>query len=253
MSAKLMIIISFLVLISGSSHANFTDEKKSYLWNIDGGVLYQKPYLNATVVGTISYGDALLVLEALPNHSVEVTVFSTENKNLPTNEYLHEYLLNSQWLKVSNGVDIGYIPDTFLIPLPPPNFSDDLHFNTIDYLRNLSKIGTEHAEKQNNLFCERLRLEFENNMQYSYTDFGPCEQCGHSQEKIIFPKLNGTDGLIMALTFFRLQAFDLNKNVYLKGETTGWQIEGYLDYGQHQLIIISNQELGLLMKINYYM
>ena len=253
MNVKQKVILCLLALVSVSMHAKSIDDKKSYLWNIDGGTLYQQPHLSAQIVATISYGDALQILEILPNHSVDVKVFANEDENLTTNEYLDEIVLKANWLKVTNGVEIGYMPDAFLVPLPPPEFSEDSQFINLDYLRSLSEVVARKAEKQNDAFCDRLSLEFANKMRYTYTDFGPCEQCGHSQENIFFPKLNETNGLIIALTFFRLQEFDMNKNVNLKREMAGWEIEGSLEYGQIQQMRISVQASGLLISIDYYM
>src|SRR5690554_489069 len=251
MSVKQKVILCLLALISVSMHAKSIGDKKSYLWNIDGGALYQQPHLSAQIVATISYGYALQILEILPNHSVDVKVFAKQDNT--TNEYLDEFVLNANWLKVTNGVEIGYMPDAFLVPLPPPEFSEDSQFINLDYLRSLSEVVARKAEKQNDAFCDKLSLEFANKMRYTYTDFGPCEQCGHSQENMFFPKLNETNGLIIGLAFFRLQEFDMDKNVNLKREMAGWEIEGSLEYGQIQQMRISGQASGLMISIDYYM
>ena len=228
--------------------------KKMYLWNTEGCTLYASPLDDADTVGRLHYGKSVEIVEILEGEPVQVTIYKQQNGSQHSAEYLKDYQLSSNWVKVQYDNQSGYILDTYLSSIPPPDRSHDMGFIMENYLKILSSVTLEEKEEQTDDFCARNTLHFENGIQYTYTDFGPCEQCGHGQQQIYFPLTNKKEGIIMALHFFRLGGlFSEGNEVVLKKTKDRLEIEGYFEYGQMQLMHIVEQEHGILLIEDFYM
>lgn len=242
------------LLIPAESLATSHSTKTMYLWNTEGSTLYASPFDDADTVGRLHYGESVEIVEILEGEPVQVTIYKQQNGPQHSAEYLKDYQLSSNWVKVQYDNQSGYILDTYLSSIPPPDDSHDMGFIIENYLKSLSLIISEKKEEKTKEFCARNTLHFDNEVRYTYTDFGPCEQCGHAQNEIYFPTVSKNKGIIMALHFFRLGGlFSEGNEVVLKETTNSLEIEGYYEYGQTQVMQIIEQEHGVLLIEDFYM
>ncbi len=231
--------------------SNSIDRK--YVWNTNGSTLYSSPSSKADSVGHVNYGESISILEVIEGGSVEVPIYKAKKAIQDPGE-LRDYQLSSNWVKVHYDNQSGYILDTYLSSIPPPDSSHDMGFIMEDYLNSLSPIILEKNKEQTDEFCARNTLHFDNDIQYTYTDFGPCEQCGHARNEIYFPAANKKEGIIMALHFISPNGLLSEEDeVLLKKKGTGLEIGKYSEYGQIYILRINPQENGILLVGDFYM
>lgn len=146
-----------------------------YIWNRKGVAVYTAPTPDNLV--TLPYGMEINILEILPDAAVKPLF------NYQSDEDTNVYNASSKWLLIDfGGGQRGYVTDTYLLAYPPNMFG-----MMSDYFSQLSAIAEERVEGNTDQFCNRYSYTYKNGIRYVYTDFGPCESCGHGVVEISLP------------------------------------------------------------------
>lgn len=243
------------VYLPTDTHAGIPHPTKSmYVWQEKGIAVYAGPSLKADSVGRFGYGEMIDIVEMLESKEVDVTMYKHHGQHWVSDGYLSEYRQSSNWAKVRIEGRYGYVLDTYLAVVPPPDPAPDAGFMLEDYLKSLSPVVFEKSEGETEEFCARTMLHFENGIRYTYTDFGPCEQCGHGQQVLYLPLSSKQEATMMALHFFRRYGLFSGENTVLfRKNGNDWEIEGMMEYGQVFNIRIDEQESGVLLIEDMYM
>lgn len=86
---------------------------------------------------------------------------------------------------------------------PAPWPSTDEHYLLHEYFAQIAHIKKHIYTGKTEEFCSAEYYEYENGIRYSFTDFGPCEQCGHGVNEIFIPNFTIRQGFIFMLSFYR--------------------------------------------------
>jgi len=248
-------MISIILL---STIAIYTPQLKDsipdkYSWHPDGLVVYAAPSLTADSIDCVGYGELILVEELLDGETVNTTLYQRDEDKWISDEYLKRYQHASHWLRVKHGGRSGYVLDTYLAPIPPPDTSHKSGLVWEEYLKSLSVVTFEESEGQTEDFCARNTFYFANGIKYTHTDFGPCEQCGHAQTQLYVPLIGKAEAMMMGLHFFRYYGlFSGANSVLLKREGEAVALEGYMESGQALVISFTELRDGVcLIEDNY--
>ncbi|MBK1440010.1 hypothetical protein JHJ32_08440 [Parapedobacter sp. ISTM3] len=249
-------MISIILLSTAAIYTpQLTDSiPDKYSWHPDGLIIYAAPSLTADSINRAGYGEFILVEELLDGETVNVALYQHDEDKWISDEYLKLYQHASHWLRIKHGGRSGFILDTYLAPIPPLDTSHKSGLVWEEYLKSLSVVTFEKCEGQTEDFCARNTLHFENGIVYTYTDFGPCEQCGHVQTQLYVPLIGKAEAMMMGLHFFRCYGlFSGANSVLLKREGEGVALEGYMESGQTLVISFTELRDGVcLIEDNYF-
>lgn len=249
-------MISIILLSTAAIYTpQLTDSiPDKYSWHPDGLIIYAAPSLTADSINRAGYGEFILVEELWDGETVDVTRYQHDEDKWISDEYLKLYQHASHWLRVKHGGRPGFILDTYLAPIPPPDTSHASGLIWEEYLKSLSMVTFEESEGQTEDFCARNTLHFANGIIYTFTDFGPCEQCGHVQKQLYLPLTSKAEAMMMGLHFFRYYGLFSGANrVLLKREGEAVALEGYMESGQMLVISFTELQNGVcLIEDNYF-
>lgn len=254
-SISIGLVCLFFSAVPLGSRASLPDPiKKMHVWKTEGIVLYASPSFDAEPIDQIAYGESLTVEKALEGETVDVLMYKHNDADWISDEYLKEYRLPSNWLQVKHNGLSGYVIDTHLSALSPPDRAHYAGFIVADYVKSLSAVTNQKSEDKTEEFCARNTLHLENGIQFTHTDFGPCEQCGHIQLQLYLPSISKKEAAMIAFHFFSLYGLFSGENTVLlkkNGETVA--LEGVMEYGQSFFMRIVEQENGVLLIEDAYM
>lgn len=237
------------------SRASIPDAfKKMYVWKTEGIVLYASPSFDAEPIGQIAYGTCLTVENTLAVETMEIPIYTFNEEDWISDEYLKEYHLPSDWLHIKHNGLSGYVLDTYLSVLPPPDSAHHAGFFVEDYVKSLATVIDQKSEDKTEEFCARDSFSLENGIQFTHTDFGPCEQCGHIQLQLYLPSVGKKEATMIAFHFFSLYGlFTGENNTLLKEKEGTLALEGYMEYGQLFTMRIIEHENGVLLIEDTYL
>lgn len=109
-----------------------------------------------------------------------------------------------------------------------------------DYFSQISAVKKHIYIGKTEEFCSSEQYEYANGIHYSFTDYEPCEQCGHGVTKTFIPNFNITQGLMFTLIFY---GYRNPKELYLE-QTTDNEIRLLWEYSE---IKIMPHEGGILI------
>lgn len=179
-----------------------------YIWNRTGVAVYTTPSSPASF-DTLSYGMEVKIIEVLPD--VADKPLFTYLSDTVSKAYTHL----SKWMLIEfGGGQKGYVTDTYLLAYPP-----NRSVMMTDYFGQLSAIVDERDEDKTDQFCSRNSYTYENGIRYIFTDFGPCESCGHGVAEISLPGWALQQAFVF-ITNFDAELWDMD----------GTPIESYLEY-----------------------
>ncbi|WP_169719471.1 hypothetical protein [Olivibacter sitiensis] len=243
------------VHLPANTHAGIPHPTKNmYVWQEEGIAVYAEPSLATDSVARFGYGEVIEIVEMLEGKNVGVTMYKHNEQHWISDEYLPEYRQSSNWAKVRMKGQYGYVLNTYLAIIPPPDLAHGAGFMLEDYLKSLSPVVFERSEGQTEEFCAKTELNFENGIRYTYIDFGPCEQCGHAQQVLYLPLSSKHEVTMMALHFFRRYGlFGGENTVLIRKSGNDFEMEGIMEYGQVFNIRINEHESGVLLIEDMYL
>lgn len=172
--------LTFLLVLprhtTAMRYINNDKTEKRFIWKIKGIDAYASPDLNSTPMDILAYGDEVDVLETLPDKTEEISLRHSFEHQVDGYRHVH----TPKWLKIDYENRVLYVLDTYLLEIEPPSDDSTAAFVFEHYMENLSPIVSSNQQGKTPEFCERQTFQYENGMRYTMTDFGPCEQCGHS-------------------------------------------------------------------------
>lgn len=86
-------------------------------------------------------------------------------------------------------------------PVPWP--STDGHYLLHEYFAQIANIKKHTYTGKTDEFCSADYYEYENGIRYSFTDYGPCEQCGHGVNEMFIPNFTIHQAFIFILSFYK--------------------------------------------------
>ena len=228
--------------------------RTTYVWHTEGIPLYPSPSQLTHPVGQLTYGEEVTITGIAGGEAAGAKIYAHAQIDEMPDGYVKEYVLPAHWVKVEHEGTTRYVPDTYLSGFRAPVHTGDGTFILQDYLQWLSAVTAEAHEGQTGAFCSRSILHFENGITYTFTDFGPCEQCGHGQQQLYLPTATKTEALMMALHFFECYGlFSTGNTVLIKQNSEGVELEGVMEYGQTVMMRIEQQENGVLLIEDMYL
>ncbi|MGS2760966.1 hypothetical protein [Sinomicrobium sp. M5D2P9] len=164
------------------------------VWNKAGILVYNAIGPDRRIIDTVPYGmGPVTILEDLAAGE-ERTLLRFESES-----GLKSYTHWANWVKISYGSKVGYVQDSYLVDLP--EILDDRYL-LHNYFARISDIRNHTYTGKTDDFCSAELYEYQNGIRYSFTDYGPCEQCGHSVKEIFIPELNVHQGFIFMLDYY---------------------------------------------------
>lgn len=252
-------IVSLFTLLLGQSPlasqlAPVIPLQTKHVWHTEGITLYDAPSRSADSVGTVAFGDQVVIIAVLDNATAEVVIHANVGEDFASEGYDTTYTLRSTWVKVANDGHMRYALTTYLTDLPPPEDAYQTGFILDDYLKRVAEIVDEQHTEQTDEFCSRSVLRFANGMHYTFTDFGPCEQCGYTQTQLYLPGATWEEGFMMALHFFSQHGLHVDGNsiVFPHDEEEGTMV-GMAAYGAVFTMRIIPQEQGIMLVEDLYL
>lgn len=197
------------------------------------------------MIGKIYYGQELRIL----GNPIDSTSVALPLQGSTASDTL---MVPAGWMRITYKGRAAYLLSTYLSPLPPPKQSREIPLGFAAYLLQLSPVLSENVEAKTTEFCSRLSRKHANGIRYVSTDFGPCESCGHAQEKIYFPGITPAQAWMMATHLYRLLRTDNPEN-YLHYIASDNRLELYMESGQSQSITIHLHDKGLWLTQETYL
>lgn len=239
--------ILFLVLLCLIAIPIVKAEKPaiSYVWSKSGIPLYASSSQQSTPIDTLVYGFAIEDVEQLSTLE-EIILLSISGNEEENPETSRSYVHQSKWYRIRYQDVVGYVLDTYLMPIPPP-LAPDSYTPIHEYLSQIAEVVGDQRIGQTEKFCSQEKYRFSNGARYSFIDVGPCESCGRSIEETYLPGLDVHQGFLFTLT---LHHIDLEKDSPYQSETVYFypQADGSLrfssDYTEYT---VSKQQKGVLI------
>lgn len=123
-------------------------------------------------------------------------------------------------------------------PVPSPTL--DEYYLPKDYFLKISTLTKHTYTNKTEEFCSNEEYEFKNGIRYLFTDYGPCEQCGHGVTEIYIPNFNISQGFLFTLIF---SGYRYQKEIFLE-EFSDKEIRFSWDYSDVKII---PQDGGILI------
>lgn len=246
--------VLFFSYVQGSELPNLAADKPLYVWEREGIPLYETPSTEAIPLGRLEFGECVWPLGESEQTAVDATLYCRDLETYYVDDYLSEWTHPAKWLKVATATQKGYVLDTYLLPLRPPEVDPNKAFLPEEYLESLSPMINKVDSGMTEKFCSQTAVEYENGIEYVLTDFGPCEQCGHMQSTIRIPGLGLRGGVVLVTEFFRHYGmFSSEFIVLVKDDEEGLVMEGIGEHGHTYIVRIEANRDGLLLIEDLYL
>ena len=148
-----------------------------FVWATNGLNLRTAPNTSSEVIGKLSFGDSLTILETTELKYTNLLINKTDQEK-------HPIFLTSYWVKIRFNGKEGFVINGYLLDFPCPKKNEQIG----DYLRRMSKeFGSAKLDTE-------LSLRFGNvRFQYSQLKLPNGKRIGFNQEKFESKKNDKTE------------------------------------------------------------
>lgn len=235
-------------------HAAIPKDGLRYVWKKGGIPLYATPDTSARLHAQLSFGQQLEILDVLEHAAPDTYLYRKVLPDHLVDEYSSVYRTPAQWVFIEADNQQGYVLDSYLLPrMPPQPPANNGAFLLDDYLGTLSAVVSQEYIGESEAFCYQNITTYENNTQLVFTDFGPCEQCGHTQHVFRIPNASLREGVVIATVFLQLSGMPEDSLLLLKQGAESLTLEGTSEYGHAYQIHITEDDDGLMVVENHYL
>ena len=212
-----------------------------YLW-AEVQPIYAQAQADAQVLGSIFYGDSLQIFQAYTETKQQVSLFpeALEQASAPLS-------VAAYWFKIAYQGQDAYVLSSYLAPFPPPS-TKDMYLSFTDFLQKIAPIKSSKEIGNTPAFCSRIQQEHAYGIEYTFTNFGPCETCGQYQIQWYIPKLSPETAWMLNLYFYKQ-----SQGSTLQFQEASSQLEQYFEYGPVQSLKIIKQQAGILITEDTYL
>lgn len=229
-------IVAFLIFylavafkVSGATPSRqiseLSAEQRYYVWNIEGLSMFSNGEGGKKIERVLPYGAAVDILVAASDPVYHVVLYN----------------------------DASYrIKREGLVRFPPP-VRTEWALDLQQYLESYFSVLSELDEGLTEEFCSRKTTTFGDGITYVFTDFGPCEQCGHGREEIYIPGLELHEAQTIARVLLELQ-LSSDQDVFTHSETEdGMEGELVTEYGMSLGVKVTSHRAGYLFSLDFFL